>query len=173
MHFYTPALFALAVTASHNHFHGRHQQYVRQGGGYGNFSLSVAPSTDEQTTTTALSTVEVTPSPASTYAFSYSAPLGTGVESVSYETPSTTIASTTMTLTTAPYTLIGTGYGSSSVIVDNVGPSESMVVSTYNATLTYTLGTGTAKSVVTTTIEKTITSRKTIVSYLQIHAPRC
>jgi len=168
MQFHTLTLFAVAVTASHHHFHGRHPQYARQGGGYGNFSLSAAPSSNEQTATTALSTVEVVPFPVATPAFSYSAPLGTGVEGSSYEAPSTII-----TPTTAPYTPIGTGYGSSSVMVDNVGPSESMVISAYNATLTYTLGTGTAKSVVTTTIEKTVTSMRTIVSYLQILYPAC
>jgi len=168
MQFHTLALFAVAVTASHHRFHGRHPQYARQDGGYGNFSLSAAPSSSEHTVTTALSTVEVVPFPVATPAFPYSAPLGTGVEGSSYKASSMIIAPTS-----TPYTPIGTGYGSSSVIVDNVGPSESMIVSTYNATLTYTLGTGTAKSVVTTTIEKTVTSMRTIVSYSQTLCPAC
>ena len=180
-------VFAALTSASNGHFHGHHHHFGRRQ--YGNetgisgprMTISTIYETQTFTITSCAPTVTNCPAEstklvtsivavsttvcpvteaegyaASTPPSSIVAPISTGVYSA-VSTPSSSIV--------AP---ISTGVYSSEAPVATSAPAESVVTKITNTTLTYTLGSGSSTTIVTTTIQHT--STETIIK-VNIAAP--
>jgi hypothetical protein len=156
--------FAALVSASNGHFHGRHHHFGRRQ--YGNETgisgpqMTISTIYETQTFTITSCAPTVTDCPAE------STKLVTSIVAVSTTVCPVTeaggyAASTPPSSIVAP---ISTGVYPSEATVAPSTPVESVVTKVTNTTLTYTLGSGSSTTIVTTTIQHTSTETITKVN---------
>ena len=156
--------FAALASASNNHFHGRHHHFGRRQ--YGNETgisgpqMTISTIYETQTFTITSCAPTVTDCPAE------STKVVTSVVAVS-----TTVCPVTeaggYAVSTPPSSIvapISTGVYTSEATVAPSAPAESVVTKVTNTTLTYTLGSGSSTTIVTTTIQHTSTETITKVN---------
>ena len=156
--------FAALASASNGHFHGRHHHFGRRQ--YGNETgisspqMTISTIYETQTFTITSCAPTVTDCPAE------STKLVTSVVAVS-----TTVCPVTeaggYAVSTPPSSIvapISTGVYTSEAAVAPSAPAESVVTKVTNTTLTYTLGSGSSTTIVTTTIQHTSTETITKVN---------
>ena len=156
--------FAALASASNGHFHGRHHHFGRRQ--YGNETGISGP---RMTTSTVYETQTFTITscaPTVTDCPAESTKVVTSVVAVSTTVCPVTeaggyAASTPPSSIVAP---ISTGVYSSEGAVAASAPTESVVTKVTNTTLTYTLGSGSSTTIVTTTIQHTSTETLTKVN---------
>lgn len=158
--------FAALASASNGHFHGRHHHFGRRQ--YGNETGISGP---QMTTSTIYETQTFTITscaPTVTDCPAESTKLVTSVVAVS-----TTVCPVTeaggYAVSTPPSSIvapISTGVYTSEATVAPSAPAESVVTKVTNTTLTYTLGSGSSTTIVTTTIQHTSTETITKTVYM-------